>query len=545
MASFMLPSTPVRSSVASEFLLVSPLVASSTSPSPRSRKRQVTPSFEASSSKKIAVIVPAADLDPSQGTLLRPVGTSPLAWPTAAQEARIDARQPFLPNPLRLPQADANQSPQSPPISQNPLRPALQVPHWQILPKARHLILPFNLRENRDAWDKRENRDMLMNIFPNTTGVAIDGTFLFIHVSEKPSKPWPKTVAGLPLYLVPGPGPDYDPIPMGLPVNPRNGRIAGDIDGRDMEVWTPLFEAIRDHFLDLQISITQVMYWGNSVLIILEHRDTDMAKLPWRAAGIPCRYLHDDEMGRPRLPQSRRQSDPTPGNPDQNQYHTLQPGVRVTSNFFPDECEVFQATTAGVLVKDAAGNELMTVAGHRFPSKCGPVVFHALPSTGRKIGEIIYEVSHTDVALVKLEWRERFANVTFESADLFAEPVRLKRLLRPRDLRRGDTVYLDSPDTGCIDGTLMAEAYQRVPTDDPNEPMQNWVFTTWYYMGQDLGESLPPGMCGSPIWTQEGDVIGFFRYAAEGGKMQDWCCGIAANELIDRGFTLVDTSGRE
>lgn len=60
-------------------------------------------------------------------------------------------------------------------------------------------------------------------------------------------------------------------------------------------------------------------------------------------------------------------------------------------------------------------------------------------------------------------------------------------------------------------------------------------------MGQDSAGSLPDGMCGSAVWTEDGDVIGFFRYAPKDGAMKDWCAGIAADELINRGFTLVNT----
>lgn len=472
----------------------------------------------------------------------------------------IDARHPLLPNPLRWPQLPSKFAALFierlvltiiiPGTTQNnplfwdtsclgPLPLSLQ-----ILAKARHVIAPFDLRRDPAALSRPENRDMLMRIFPGTTGVGSDGTFLYIYVSVTPAKPWPKTIAGLALYLAPRPGPEHCPMPSGRPVSRRNDTIADEMDGRDMKTWTPLFETIRDHFISLGISITQVMYWGNLLIIVLEHRDTDVAKLPRKAAGVPCHYLYGDEMGRPRLPQAQRQSDPTPGNPDQSQYTTLQPGMRVTSAYLPDSSGMFQATTAGVLVKDRIGGKFMTVAAHGFPGECGTDVNHALPTSGRKIGEVIYEVSRTDIGLVRLKSSEKFVNTTFES-DYINNPVRLKRLTQANQLRKGDAIVLDSPDTGCIDGTFQAQAYQRVPTDDHSELEQQWVFTTWYYMGQDTGINLQAGMCGSAIWTEESDIVGFFRYAPAGGMMQDWCAATAADELINRGFTLVNTSDEE
>ena len=189
----------------------------------------------------------------------------------------------------------------------------------------------------------------------------------------------------------------------------------------------------------------------------------------------------------------------------------------------------------------------MTVAAQGFSGQCGISVTHALPANGRHIGELIYEVAHTDIALVKLDPNEKFVNITFESK-YTTEPVRLKQLVTAKTLERGDQIVLDSPDTGCIDGTMLGQAYQRIPTDDATEPEQEWFLPPGFNMGQNCGTNLQPGMCGSAIWTEEGDVVGFFRYAPEGGNrgmMKDWCAATAADELINRGFALVDTSGQE
>jgi hypothetical protein len=81
---------------------------------------------------------------------------------------------------------------------------------------------------------------------------------------------------------------------------------------------------------------------------------------------------------------------------------------------------------------------------------------------------------------------------------------------------------------------------QRIPDDDHSNPQQLWVFTAWVYMGQGSASTLPDGMCGSTIWTSKGEVIGFFRQAPKSGVMKDWCVGIAADELVKRGYKLVD-----
>src|SRR6202012_1146386 len=135
--------------------------------------------------------------------------------------------------------------------------------------------------------------------------------------------------------------------------------IAEDQNGRDMKNWEPLFHIIKHHFQGLGVLITEVMYLGQVVLIVLKDRDTDPNKLPRYAANIACRYLFDDDMGRPSALQARRLLDPAPGNPDVSQYDTLQPGLRVTSSYLPNSPDTFLSTTTGVLLKDGVGNEFI------------------------------------------------------------------------------------------------------------------------------------------------------------------------------------------
>ncbi|KIY01857.1 uncharacterized protein Z520_01995 [Fonsecaea multimorphosa CBS 102226] len=407
-------------------------------------------------------------------------------------------------------------------------------------PPTRHVILPFDLRNDANALYDPEKRDAIRSIFPGTIGIGSDGWFLYLQVHTLPPKPWPLTVAGLPLYLHQIPG--QNPMPRALPVSRKNGSIAEDQNGRDMQDWEPLFHIIKSHFEELRVPITEVMYLGNVVFIVLKYRDTNYNKLPFHAANISCSYLFEDEMGRPSAPHVRRLSDRAPGDLDMNQYDTLQPGLRVASSYLLDKPDAFLATTTGVLLKDRVGNEFMTVAAHGFPSECGTRVFHAFPSTGRDVGELVMEVSHTDIALVKLRDTETFSNVMFHD-ELIEQPTQLNKFISAKKYRRSDSVYLRSPNTGFIEGRFSWSSFQAVPGDDYSSK-QEWIFTTWSYLGQDSAIKLHGGMCGSTIWDEAGNVLGFFRYAPEEGVMKDWCAATAADELINQGYTLVNTSDR-
>ncbi|KAL2408196.1 hypothetical protein ABEF95_002454 [Exophiala dermatitidis] len=526
MSSSTTPPKPVA-----ELLLVSPLVPGGMALS--SKRRRITPTVEELSAKRVAVITNPGAVSPLVNSLDCSTFPNQFGWPSQAELVHIDQRLSLykdIPFPLK--------EDMSAQVRMTP-------------PPARRLVFPFDLRDNMVSWADPENEELLRSVFPGTVGIGSDGWFLYLKLRTLPPKPWPLTIAGLPLYLHPDlgePGFGPGPIPSARPASRKNGSIAEDQDGRNVEDWEPIFQLVKEHFMKLEISITQVVYVGNGVIIALEHRDTDTNKLPFQVAKVTCLYLFDDEMGRPSVPHARRKAllHPAPGNPDVSQYDHLQLGLRVTSAFLPnsDSPYTFLGTTTGVLLKDRVDNEFMTVAAHGFPRQCGTKVFHALPNGDREIGELIMEVSHTDIALVKLANTETFSNVTFQN-DAIPEPIQLRRLLPASQRQKIRDICLDSPDTGFIEGQLMCSARERVSCDViDGSPEQQWIATTWSYMGQGAADNLPEEMCGSAMWDVDGNVLGFFRYAPKAGALRDWCLGIAADELINRGYTLVDTSDR-
>ena len=114
-----------------------------------------------------------------------------------------------------------------------------------------HIILPFDLRVDLDAFHEPENLDLLMNLFPRTHGISMDGFFIYFLRKDMPPKPWPKSVAGLPPYFAPSMGPQYIPMPLGWRVGMRNGAIGEGLDGSDMVDWEPLFIIVRNHFREI------------------------------------------------------------------------------------------------------------------------------------------------------------------------------------------------------------------------------------------------------------------------------------------------------
>ncbi|EER36750.1 conserved hypothetical protein [Histoplasma capsulatum H143] len=150
------------------------------------------------------------------------------------------------------------------------------------------------------------------------------------------------------------------------------------------------------------------------------------------------------------------------------------------------------------------------------------------------------ELSHTDIALVKLHDEVKFENETFESPLSGATPTRLKEFVPANNTQIGSEIYMNNPYLGYSEGTCGPHVRMRVPNDDPNEPELQWIKARWLYLGQGFIDHLEDGICGSAIWNGDGDVIGFFRYAPRSGHFLDWCCAVAADNVIDRGFKIAE-----
>jgi len=373
------PSTPSTPSRSQALILVSPYRHEA--PASSTRKRKVTPLSEESSPKKVGLVVPSALIREGQQVLPRSEIPNPLSLSAMNQQSQIDiTHHRLLPNPL-------------------------QGARTVDLP--RHITLPYDFRDGSHHPLDDESRNTIYGLFPAVTEIFSDGEFIHLNLDPLPPKPWPKTIGGLPVLFSVAPTSEMvSGGGRGKMVSVRNGRLCDDRNFRDLDDWTFLFATLRDHFLEIEISITEIMYRRSFVTVVLEHRDTDMLKVPAGIGQIRCMYVYEDEMGRPAVPQARRQRDPTPGNPDDSQYDDLRPGIRVSSNYLPDDHQAFIASTAGILLKDEAGNKYMTVAGHGFPAKCGLRVMHPSPGNGRDIGELIMGLGHTDIAeglLVKLQ----------------------------------------------------------------------------------------------------------------------------------------------
>ncbi|KAL2823412.1 hypothetical protein BDW59DRAFT_98686 [Aspergillus cavernicola] len=501
-----------------EVMLVSPQQASSP------KKRRITPSPESSVSKKLLIISPITQVQPQ-----------PLVAPSSFSNGLVANLFPRngaiieLRRPLCLQHAHPDPRPQLPETPQPDL------------PVSRQIIFDFDLRTTPSKFLEHDGNKLLLEVFPGAHRVEFDDRVLVYHFKKLPSKPWPKKIAGVPCYLTDNEN-DFGPS---IPIHRRSlSRIAvsDHLNLRDNEAAVDLvFNLVKDFFVDKSISITEIQFWGHVVIIVLEDANEDnLSRVPCSVAQCNCFYLFEQEMCRPRsLSALRRQAISVSGGQiDNSQYEVMRPGVILSSGKHPEEgIEIL--TSSGVLIKDNFGAKFMTVAAHGFP---GPPfdgqVYH--PShAGTRIGEVIMELTHTDISLVKLDEGMEFNNEPFENTIIPAPPFKFAGFSRAAETRIGDHIFLDSPFAGFLEGTKLSHALLRVPSDDPLEPEQTWIRCQWDYMGQGSSEAIVDGICGSPIWGRNHEVIGFFRYAPTSGVFVDCCLVVAADHLLDKGYSML------
>ncbi|KGO63607.1 hypothetical protein PITC_049890 [Penicillium italicum] len=498
-----------------EILLVTPHYP------PVTRKRKVTPSPELSSPNKICILSPDVVLSSVQGVVRLsdlpqlaphtnhfPLGEATINWRSQIKTTHTH------PESSEVPESES---------------PVLQIP------PSRHMVLPFNLREKGTF---HRNSAQLMQLFTDTKSIRFDGYFLVFLLGSLPPKPWPLTIAGVQPYFTTDPNDDGP-----LPSTKRMGKSRIFVDAEINVTHLPTsqvddaFKLVFDFFARTEISITQIQYWGNFFMIVLENEDTDLTAVPRSIGCCNCFYLFDKEVRRPTQDQipPRRLTEPTVDIIDNSKYDILRPGVMLSSG----TCSTTDSeylTTSGALVEDSnSGERYVTVASHGFPN--GDRVFHPCAS-GKEIGQIIKKLTYTDVAIVKLHDDVPFVNDPFESPVEGIRPIQLQNFVNVDSLMPGDSVYMNNPFVGYSEGVCGPHTRDRIPRDDSNQLTFEWVRTRWCYMGQGSAESLRDGVCGSPIWDKNGNVIGFFRFAPASGHFLDWSFCIGAGHIIERGFKI-------
>ncbi|KAH7165849.1 hypothetical protein EDB81DRAFT_265495 [Dactylonectria macrodidyma] len=431
---------------------------------------------------------------------------------------------------------------------------------------SRHLPFPVDLRdESIKIIEDKEVVKQLSNIFPGTTDIAEARfrSYLNFTVKQMPKEPWPLTVGGVPITIcthTEGRGPLF---PMNhLEIGRSANSICQNLDLREAtisdqglrSVAAELYQKIRS--ISPDVRLIEVIFASERVFYVVVGDETKLwsarNKLPGRIANCPAGYMHDHELNRPgwvyREARRNRLPEPPRGNENDGVSNVLRPGVIINSTKdLAEDHSTEPWTTSGVMVKDSAGHQYLTVASLGLGEEEN--VYQSLPGNQkRRIGKVVHEVPFTDVAMVELNDNFQFINETSENG---GTATRIARLLGENpgdDFSMSAKVLINSHLTShSLEGnmTMKSAKIERgppTPSSGPTDDPVRYVVYSWVYIGQvddAKGPICPPyGTCGSVILDEENLVIGFFRYCIREGRWAGFCASVSASEVVEAGYQL-------
>ncbi|KAK3364479.1 hypothetical protein B0T25DRAFT_530310 [Lasiosphaeria hispida] len=518
-------------------LSVSPAEHSQPAPSATPQnKRKITPSAEKSASKKVLVL------------------TTPTKQPSTTSSGASFSVLPFFPPRQLSPSGEAKieeECTHAHPEPENKQEPATKNAIWH----ARHVLLPFDLRDHTVSIDTDDVSKLLLNLFPGTHNVtqARGRSHLIFQVEQLPSSPWPLSIGGVPFtittdtegraFIFPGQANGNPKISICRELSNHSGWFSdAGLCG--------LAEKLNRYFEESlpNVSILELMHTcEHTVCIVLPNHvviSAVRAKLPGKIANCPVRYFLDQDFKRPAwadLPTKRViQPNPMTGIIDTTAYDDVRPGVLIRSKMLRDHAHpAIFSTTSGALVKNPTGDVFMTGASHGIGEN--ETVWQA-DHPERTIAKAEVEISFTDISLLRLEDGVNFVNEPFESeAGVTPKFVRLRTsedVLNPYT-----TGYLDCPYTGNMEASVVAQSVRlHGSSSHPTERDLKYVVYDWMYSGQEEGNESkvrpPEGTCGSTIWNEDGLVLGFYRFYLKEGLWAGFLASVSASVLVDMGYKL-------
>ena len=361
--------------------------------------------------------------------------------------------------------------------------------------------LGFNLYQDRvQVNPNMEQVKTILDLIPTAFKLSLQNPFLVVTCVQLPPKPWPLTVAGMPLYLTTDP--NATPLKLGLRARGPKLNIDNEFKRYDqptLETFKKVFEVLDEH----GIHLIRLQWVGWRFLGFL----SGDAPSDWKSTfpafinGLTMGYLFneaaiEEKALRLKVPSGRSYDNAVYGD-------HLRPGVMFAGKQGMSEL----LTTSGVCVKSPSGQQYITCATHGFPGGKGAEVFH--PTSGaERIGCFVKQFWDSDIGLLELNPGLRYDRETFSTTEYLAKPFR--KLVNSFTLRIGDTIHLNTPVNGHIEGVILKIDVLRLPQDEPADPTEYIVgHCTYFGNGSD---TLFDGCGGGAIWTDEFDVVGQFRF---------------------------------
>ncbi|MCJ1228476.1 hypothetical protein MMC12_005137 [Toensbergia leucococca] len=401
----------------------------------------------------------------------------------------------------------------------------------------RHVKLDFELyREGRQWTPSVKEQNVILNLFPTSYRMSIRPPFLIVFCTKLPPKPWPISVAGVPLFLTDN---NELPINYGLSSHGPKASVKSSIS-----LWkTPDLGAFQEVFSvlnDLGANIRRLQWIGTGFLALAtkEPYGDWRSRLPFLINNIFIGYVFgekdlEEKAVRRILPQGRTRDDTT--------YNDLRPGIMITSKAsnprppLPPRPDTM--TTSGICLNSPEGEKVITVSSHGFPGGVGDIVFHP-DRSGRTIAVVSKVIGETDIALATLE-DVNYSRETFSNAEKPA--VSFEQLLPVVETQVGSLIYMDTPVNGFCEGIITAvDVFQISNFPDEHAPKYatDYVVGTFAYYGND-GSKMLNGCCGGLVWDDNNDVVGQFRFQVDDST--GLCYSPSLDILVKLGYTISES----
>ncbi|KAL2849274.1 hypothetical protein BJX68DRAFT_237826 [Aspergillus pseudodeflectus] len=268
---------------------------------------------------------------------------------------------------------------------------------------------------------------------------------------------------------------------------------------------------------------------------LLVYRFSQLPPKPWpkKIAGVPCYFTdHDNDLG-PTVSLIRRRDFPR---------------TRLAQHLDLRDNEA-AADLVFNLVKDFFKQRAIPITEIQFWGRLVIIILEGkedrsifgtgrLPQSGARCNcfYLFDEEMSRPGSLSAFQHQENveFRNKPLENTVIPGPPSKFNELSQAPETKLGDSIFLDTPFSGFLEGTTVCHAVFGVPTsDDPGATQQStWIRCQWHYMGEGSGQAISDKICGSPIWNKEHKVQGLFRYAPTSGVFVDFCMSVAADELL-------------
>ena len=388
-----------------------------------------------------------------------------------------------------------------------------------------------------DGWlrdPNQEEMEEIIAVFPGCSGLGTQDPYFVVTFpgeNDLPPRPWPICLAGAPL-LISCKSMIESPVDIGhMGQTGKPMFIQSSLKRWKEPSLNALDEIVQEYKRLYDLEVDRIDWYGGRMEIVPRPSPQyDLTKLPpfidnfgpINKNRILVTYKVDSGS---KIEAARRTKKPSLEISDNTDYGSqLRPGVMIGSG--RDSAGDELLTTAGIPVQGPDGARYITVASHGFPQPQA-VVYHP-DGDGKRIGQVERGLAGTDISLVKLDDGLDF------SCETFGQGLngRLTGMKAHREISRYDLIYFDSPISGFSEAVVLAKTYSKILVDEEG-PKNHWIHGNIVHTGTG-GLRVQAGTCGSVIWNDEGEAVGFYRYEEPPSKAHI----VSVQALLDLGFSL-------